>query len=170
MSDPTNEEILYLELVPPARDLPPVYVDNTTSGIRSIPITIAGDSGMAGGSANVHSQSRQLLPGLKKVDGGYWQRVEADAARQRDRGGSVLTRMLDDDLVVYTDLSKITKRDMAKILKRTADLDLIAELRSHPKHGEAAAAAFSAWNDKDRSDQTKIKRYIWGSTGGRRAS
>jgi len=172
MSEQPEIKTLYDSLTPyDAEDKEFVHVLNKADGFRYLTVTVARATGMAGGPRMTHSKPMRLYPGLNEVPKSYWDRVEADAQRQRGTGGGVLADMLDRDFEVVRSLSKVAPAKVAEWLMASANIGLVAELRSDPKHGDAAARAFKAWHDPEANNETRRLRHFWAmATGSRKAA
>ena len=169
-----TEEIksLYDNLIPYREDGDHVYVVNSADGFRYLTVAVASSGGDAGGGRMTSSQPHRLYPGLNPVSKSYVQRVEADAKRQRERSGGVLAQMIDDHTIeIVKDLSSTSVSKVSTWLMQSANIEVVCELRSHKKHGEAAHRAFKAWHDPEASDATKTLRHFWAmSTGSRKVA
>lgn len=155
---------LYDNLTPFTSGPASVWVMNDDDGMRYLTVAVASDGGDAGGARQTSSEPHRLFPGLNRVPAAYWARVEADAERQRKRakGGGVLSIMLDSGKVkAVKDISKVSTDELDGWLARSSDLQVIGDLRSHAKHGEAARKHFDAWHSNAASEQVKRNRHFW---------
>jgi hypothetical protein len=161
-TEPAEVSALYDNLTPFRNDGETVWVMSTATGMRFPTVAVAHSGGDAGGQRMCSSQPVALLPGLNKVSAGFWARVESDADRQRKRikGGGILSQMLDKELS-RVDLGKTSASKAAEMLAATSNLEVIGELRSHPKHGVAAAHQFEVWHRGEASTETKVRRHFW---------
>ena len=171
MEETEKIKTLYDNLTPYDPTGDDVLVFNRADGMRYITVAVAVDPGMAGGVRQTHSEPQALFPGLNRVSKEYMTRVKADAERQRARGGGVTADMVDNELKIFRDLSKASKADAADMIRASADIELVGELRSDPKHGEAAERAWKAWHSRDATNEIKHLRHFWAmKTGSRKVA
>lgn len=171
MTETTQIKNLYDNLAPFRQDGEQVYVLNSSDGFCYLTVAVAFEAGDAGGERMTVSDPVRLYPGLNKVAKAWWARVEADAQRQRDRNGGVLAQLLDEGVVELRDLGKTKPAKVAEWLAASANIELVGELRSHPKHSEAASRAFEAWHSYEASEDTKRLRHFWAmATGSRKVA
>lgn len=137
------------------------YVVNNTGGMLYPCVAEAVAPGDAGGLRSVTSKTVGIYPGLDRVPAGWADRLKLDAKRQRERRGGVLAQLLDAKDLEFIDIDKAAPALVAKLLRRSSNIELVAELRNHKKHGSAAADAFEAWHDPEASNETKIVRHFW---------
>jgi len=171
MSETDQVITLYDNLAPYDESGETVYILSKADGLRYLTVAVAGEPGMAGGQRQTYSEPVRIYPGLNKLSKSYWERVEADAQRQRDRNGGILADMLDRDFEVVRNLAKTSTAKVAEWLMASANIEVVAELRNDPHHGEAARRAFEAWHKPDAVPATKMLRHFWAmSTGSRRVA
>jgi hypothetical protein len=155
---------LYDNLTPFTPGPASVWVMNHGDGMRYLTVAVASDGGDAGGARQTSSEPHRLFPGLNRVQADYWGRVEGDADRQRQRAkaGGVLSMMLDSGKIeAVKDIGKLSTDKIDGWLARSSDLQIIGDLRSHAKHGEAARKHFDAWHTNAASEQVKRNRHFW---------
>lgn len=173
MSETSKIKNLYDNLTPYRTGGDQVYIVNNADGFRFLTVAQATEAGDAGGGRMTTSEPTRLYPGLNRVSKAYWSRVEADADRQRKRSGDgILVQMLDGGTIeAVKDLNKTNQAKVAGWLVASANIELVKELRGHPKHGEAARRAFDAWHSGEASDETKTLRHFWAmATGSRKVA
>jgi hypothetical protein len=150
------------------RDKGEVYIVNTSGGMLYPTVCEAVAPGDAGGLRTVRSESIGVYPGIDRVPAGWWGRLKVDAGRQRERKGGVLAQLLDSGTLKSIDLDRASDVKVAALLRKSANIGLIAELRGHKKHGAAAQAAFDAWHSLEASNETKMLRHFWAMRTGSR--
>lgn len=172
MTETSNVKELYDNLSPYHDRGDTVYVVNNADGFRYLTVAQAREAGDAGGVRMTSSAPHRLYPGLNVVSKAYWSRVESDAERQRKRSGGILAKMIDEGQIeAVKDLAKTSLSKVAGWLAASANIGLVKDLRSHPKHGPAAHRAFEAWHSREASDSTKRLRHFWAmSTGSRKVA
>jgi len=171
MSDPAKILPLYDNLTPYDEGGESVYIVSKAEGLRYPTIAVAGEPGMAGGQRLTYSEPVRIYPGLNKVSRSFWDRVEADAKRQRDRGGGILSAMVDQEFEVVRNLAKTSTAKVGEWLAASANIEVVAELRNDPTHGEAARRAFEAWHKPSATPAIRRLRHFWAmSTGSKRVA
>jgi hypothetical protein len=159
---------LYDNLTPYREDGDTVWVVNHAMQFVFLTVAEASAGGDAGGARMTTTRPVKLWPGLGKVSASYRARVEADAARQRKRiGDGILSGILDAKEVEFvSDIGKINPAKVDGWLAMTANLEILGELRGHPKHGEAAERHWRAWHDREASKHVKTLRHFWHMAAG----
>ena len=145
-----------------------VYVINNTGGMLYPVIAEAVQPGDAGGARTLRSPTVGIYPGLDRVSKAWSERLKADAKRQEARKGGVLADLLSSNKLEFIDIDKASASRVAELLKRSANIELVAELRAHKKHGEAAERCFQAWHSREASNDTKVLRHFWAMRTGSR--
>jgi len=165
-----NENItkLFDGLTPIANDGGLVFVVNNTGGMLFPTVVEAVRPGDAGGPRTLRSQPVGIYPGLDRVPKGWADRLKADAKRQNDRNGGVLAELLDARKLEFIDIDKAAPALVGELLARSANIELVGELRGHKRHGEAAERAFKAWHSREASNDTKLLRHFWAMRTGSR--
>ncbi len=139
-----------------------VWVMNNEMRFQFLPVAIATTGGDAGSARQIKTTSVKLFPGLNKVPKTYWDRIEADALRQRERNGGILAMTLDAKKVELVHPGKASAERVAGWLAMTANLQILSDMRKDRKHGEAAERFWNLWHDDaEASNHVKTLRHFW---------
>lgn len=163
-------ETLYDNLTPIRDDGEIVWIVSKADGLRYPTVAVVSEAGQAGGERMTHSDPHRIYPGLNPVSKAWADRVEADAQRQRERGGGVLSQMIDEEFVIVRNLAKKSEATVAEWISMSANIEAIKGLRDDHKHGEAARRHFRAWHSgNDAPENIKRLRHFWAmATGSKR--